>query len=307
MTDHRIAAVVVVYRPDRELLLRLLRAIAGDVAGIFLVLNSAPAPALIEDCRAAAHPTPLQVLGSGANAGLGRAYNEAANAARAADCDLLMLFDQDSTPAGGMAGRLAAALDEARRRFGPVAVVGPRPVPPEPGPDYKFPFVTPRSNPRADAAQSELREIAFLISSGSVIDLDAFVEIGPFREDFFIDGIDIEWCFRARAHGFRCVMELSEAMPHRFGRGLAPVPLLNIRLIRQPPERVFTYARNQTVMMRLPHVPFWWKARTGGSLALRFVVFGLHGRQALALIRGVFSGLRGHSGFRLQDGSQPRQ
>jgi hypothetical protein len=45
-------------------------------------------------------------------------------------------------------------------------------------------------------------------------------------------------------------------------------------------------------MMRLPHVPAWWKARTAASLALRFVVFGLQGRQTLAMLRGIFSGLR---------------
>jgi rhamnosyltransferase len=290
--DHRIAAAVVVYRPDAELLLGLLRSVASDLAGIFLFLNSPLSADLVELCRAAATPAPLQVLGSGANVGLGQAYNEAARAARAAECDLLMLFDQDSSPSPGIPGRLAAALSEAQRRLGPVAVIGPRPVPPEPGADYEFPLITPHVATSGCTAESQLQEIAFVISSGSLIDLDAFLEIGPFREDFFIDGIDIEWGFRARAHGFRSVMALREAMPHRFGRGLVPIPLLNVRLTRQPPERIFTYARNQIMMMRLPHVPAWWKARAGASLALRLVVFGLHGRQTLAIIRGVCAGLR---------------
>src|SRR5689334_12104105 len=120
--DGRIAAAVVVYRPDPELLLRLLRSIAGDVARFLLFLNS-PLPG---------RPALLRLLGSGDNGGLGQAYTEAARAARAAGCDLLMLFDQDSSPSPGMPGRLTAALGEARRQFGPVAVVGPRPRPPEP-------------------------------------------------------------------------------------------------------------------------------------------------------------------------------
>jgi rhamnosyltransferase len=165
---HRIAAVIVVYRPDPELLLQLLANIAGDVASVSLFLNSPLSPELIARCRAAATPTPLQVLGNGANVGLGLAYNEAARAARAAGCDLVMLFDQDSTPAPGMPGRLVAALDDARRRFGPVAVVGPRPVRPGLGTDYKFPFITPRGLDSSDGAEADLREIAFVISSGSL-------------------------------------------------------------------------------------------------------------------------------------------
>lgn len=203
-----------------------------------------------------------------------------------------MLFDQDSSPSPGMPGRLTAVLSEARRQFGPVAVVGPRPRPPEPGTDYKFPLLTPRAG--SDRDESDLREIAFVISSGSLIDLDAYAEIGPFREDFFIDGIDIEWGFRARARGFHSVMAIREKMPHRLGRGVLPIPLLNVRLTRQPLERIFTYARNQMLMMRLPHVPVWWKARASGSLALHLVVFGLHGRQTLAMLRGILAGLRGH-------------
>lgn len=305
--SHRIAGVVVLYRPDRELLLRLLRAIGGELQTVFLFLNSAPAPGLIEDCRAAAQPTRMQVLGSGANVGLGRAYNEASDAAHAAGCDLLMLFDQDSSPSSGAALRLADAFDEAARRFGRIAAVGPRPVPAEPGPDFKFPFVTPRSEAAEAAAHSGLREIAFLISSGSLVDLEALREIGPFREDFFIDGIDIEWGFRARAHGFRCIMATHEAMPHRLGGGLVAIPLLNLRLTRQPPQRVFTYARNQIVMMRLRHVPFWWKARTAGSLTLRLIVFGLNGGQARAILGGVLAGLRHRLGGDGARGIQPHQ
>ena len=211
---HQIAAVIVVYRPDPELLLQLLANIAGDVAQVSLFLNSPLSLELIARFRAVMAPTPLRVLGNGTNVGLGLAYNEAARAARTAGCNLVMLFDQDSTPVPGMPGRLAAALDDACRWFGPVAVVGPRPIQPEPSTDYKFPFITPRGVDRSGGA-SNLCEIAFVISSGSMIDLAALEMIGPFREDFFIDGIDVEWCFRARAHGFRSVMVMSERMPHR--------------------------------------------------------------------------------------------
>jgi rhamnosyltransferase len=148
----------------------------------------------------------------------------------------------------------------------------------------------------AAGAAPRLREVSFLISSGSLIDLDAFAVIGPFREDFFIDGIDIEWCFRARACGFRGLMALSEPMPHRFGGGFVRLPLTGLRLIRQPPERLFTFARNQTAMLRLPHMPVWWKARTGASLALRFVVSlgdGLRGAATTALLGGIRAGWRG--------------
>src|ERR1700731_4138014 len=205
--SHRIAATIIIFRPERDQLLRLVGAIAADVERIFLFLNSMPPDGLIADCVAAAGSTPVETLGAGVNMGCAHVYNVTADAARDRGCDLLLQFDEDSDPPPGL----------------------------------------------------PLREVHFLFSSGSLIDLDALAAIGPFREDFFTDGNEIEWCFRARARGFRCVMVFSEPMPHPLGLGQIRVPLLGIRLAKQPPVRLFTYARNQVAMMGLPLVPVWWK------------------------------------------------
>jgi rhamnosyltransferase len=286
--SHRIAAAIAVYGPERDLLLRLVGAIAPDVERIFLFLNSPPAAGLVEECAAAAGSTPVETLGSGINVGLGRLYNETAVAAGERGCDLVLQFDQDSNPMPGMPRRLMEAFDQAGGYAGRVALIGPRPVP-----------LDTTAGPGTGSPRPSLRKVHFLISSGSLMDLQALAAIGPFRDDFFTDGIDIEWCFRARARGFRCVMALSEPMPHRLGAGLIGLSLTGVGLAKQPPVRLFTYARNQTVMMRLPHVPLWWKARTAALIALRVVLGlsrGFRGPEVAAILRGIRSGLRGEMG-----------
>ena len=293
--SHRIAAAIALHRPDRDLLLRLVSAIAADVERIYLFLNSEPAPGLIEDCAAAAGSTPVEILGTGINMGCARVYNETAAAAVERGCDLLLQFDQDSNPSPGLPRRLIAAFDQAGGHAGRVAVIGPRPVPLETDAAYEV----PTAGPGTAGAPMRLRDVHFLISSGSLIELKALAAIGPFRDDFFTDGNEIEWCFRARARGFRCVMALSEPMPHRLGVGLIRVPLLGVRLAKQPPVRLFTYARNQVAMMWLPHVPLWWKARAAALIALRLLLGlrrGFRGPEASAILRGIRSGLRGELG-----------
>lgn len=285
---HRIAATIVVYRPEPDLLLALVRAIASDVERIFLYLNGPVSAPFAAECEAAAAPACLERLGDGANVGLGRAYNEAADAARNAGYDLLLLFDDDSTPAPGMPGRLAAAFDRAGDR---IALVGPRPHTVDTAGGYKLPPAIPNPAP----LPPDLRDLSFLISSGSLIDLAAFAEIGPFREDFFIDGIDIEWCFRARSRGFRTVMAMDEEMPHRLGRGIIRIPLLNVHFVDNTPARLLTYARNQAAMMRLPHVPGWWKLRAAAAIAIHLgfsILRGFRSREVVAILRGVNAGLR---------------
>lgn len=286
--SHKIAAAIVVYRPERDLLLGLVGAIAADVDCVFLFLNHRPDPRLLAECESAAASTRLAYLGDGDNVGLGRAYNEAARAGREAGCDMLLLFDQDSTPRPGMPGRLAAAFDRAGDR---VALVGPRPHTVDIAGGYKLPPSVANPAP----LPPDLRELAFLISSGSLIDLAALAAIGPFREDFFIDGIDIEWCFRARSRGFRTVMAVDEEMPHRLGQGIIRVPLLYVHFVDNTPARLLTYARNQAAMMRLPHIPGWWKARAAASITIHLafsILRGFRGREVAAILRGVNAGLR---------------
>jgi len=293
---HRVAAAIVIYHPDPEVIVSLIYGIAPDVQLIQLFLNSALPTAFINSCITAAGFTAVRILGNGRNVGLGRAYNEAARHARESGCDLLLLLDQDSTFAPGMAARLTSLLDRARGGASKgIIAIGPRPTRPESGIAYKLPPIAPNSL----RLPSHSTETCFIISSGSIISIDAMMAVGRFREDFFIDCIDIEWWFRARALGFSCIMALNEYMPHRLGRGLIRVPFLNITLIDQPPERLYTYARNQIAMMRLRHVPSGWKLRAILALALRILITVPVYRRSIetkALLRGIIAGLRSEIG-----------
>src|SRR5450759_761467 len=48
----------------------------------------------------------------------------------------------------------------------------------------------------------ELTYVKDAITSGSVYDLDMIKEIGLFREDFFIDAVDLEYCYWAKQNGY---------------------------------------------------------------------------------------------------------
>jgi len=66
-------------------------------------------------------------------------------------------------------------------------------------------------------------------------------------------------------------------------------------LVDQPSARLFRCARNQILMMLLPHVPVWWKARMICSMTLRvlFILLVRRPRRDLKAIRcGIRAGLR---------------
>lgn len=266
-----ILAGIVLFHPDEAELTRLLAVVAPDVREVIAFSNS-PLSSETKARLVAANPN-LRVLEPGGNAGLGAAYNAFAAHARSAKIRHLLLLDQDSLPAPGMIPDLAtvsAALERAGER---PAIVGPRPVGAD-GRPLKIPV-------RPGAGRHGATRVAFVISSGSLVDVEAAASVGEFRTDFFIDAIDIEWCMRAEHAGYSIWVADAVRMDHRLGRGVIRLPF-GIHLADQPPQRLYTYLRNQIAMLRLGHVPLRYKIKTMVSMPARLLVH---------LVRNRFSGV----------------
>ena len=234
------------------------------------------------------------ILLSGAgNVGIAAALNALVAAAADRGAEAVLLLDQDAQVGSGMIDALARARARLASRALPCAVVGP--VPGSGGADAKPPRVR-----RHAAAEpfGTLVPVDFLATSGSLIDVAAFREVGPFRADYFIDGVELEWCFRAWAAGFGCWMAQETTIGHRVGRGT--IRALGIEMPRQPLFRMATYLRNSVYGWRLRHVPLSWKLRQLAYLPLQTVLYWRDAGYRPAVVRrlatAVIDGLRGRLG-----------
>lgn len=295
-TSRRTSAGIVIYHPGEEQLLRLVGAVAPGLREVVVFANSEVSPETEGSLAEAAAPTACRIIRPGANVGLGAAYDAFLASAREAGDLFVLLLDQDSLPPKDAVPRLAdlhARLAAAGER---PAVVGPQPLDPQ-GQPMK---IAPLPAPAPAGLRDEAKRVSFVISSGSLVDVAAAEAIGPFREDYFIDGIDLEWCFRANARGFSIWVAERVTMDHSLGRGVIRLPVLGLLLADQPPRRLYTYLRNQLDMMRLPHVPWAHKAKILLSLPLRLPVYLAHNgfsRDCRAAIRnGLRDGIAGRLG-----------
>ncbi|CAH2601750.1 dTDP-rhamnosyl transferase RfbF [Rhodovastum atsumiense] len=247
---------IVAYDPVPELLIDLVGRMSREAGKVWIFQNSTLDPALKQRlCAAAAGG--ITFLNDGTNAGLGLAYNTMAAASRQAGADLLLIFDQDSSPQAGMLTHLRQGMMDLIRLGKKPALIGPLPVSAEDGtfkPPHPFHLA-------GGSVNGTLHPAEFAISSGSLINLDAFEQLGGFRTDFFIDAVDIEWCFRAWRQGYSCWIDSTAIMPHRLGQGIIRIPVLGMLLARQPPARLYTYVRNQVAMMREGLAPLRWRLR----------------------------------------------
>lgn len=285
-----VCATIVTYRPDLALLERAVAAIAPQVDELVLFDNGSGREAL-EALAALARARGCVLLGGGANVGLAAGFNRGIERARAGGHRFALLLDQDSVAAEGMvAGLLAAygALSETAR----VGAVGPRFHDPRSGLAAPFVRIGFPFNRKLAGAPGERVECDFLISSGCLVPLQVVDDVGGMDESLFIDNVDLDWSFRARAAGYRLFGACDAHMQHSIGDRVLPSRWAPNGVMVHGPERLYYMMRNRVLLYRRPHVPRTWVAQDLPRLCGKFLRMSLFIRPRLRNLRAMAGGLR---------------
>ena len=302
--SHRVLAVVVAYLPDVGVLRALLDTLLAQTAGVFVVDNTPAADQRVEALCAALPQPALHLIRLGENLGIARALNIGIDAALAAGATQVLLSDQDSLPAPDMVAALLAAMDDLQCAGQRVGAVGPTYTDRHTG--ITFPFQAHihgrvfYGHRRPDAAHPTVEALT-LITSGTLVPAPVLRDVGPMREDFFIDNVDIEWSHRVRAAGYALFGVGAAVMFHSMGDQALRVWYFGWRQeSAYSPVRVYYRIRNFVALCRLPFIPWRWKLRSGWNIVGVVYTQTVFGRQRLAALRmaarGLRDGLRGRMG-----------
>ncbi|MCW6511438.1 glycosyltransferase family 2 protein [Lichenifustis flavocetrariae] len=279
-----ILAGVVVFNPNPVQLRTLVDELRKQATGVVLFLNSA----LPEDLRHDFAFLPdVSMIEATSNLGIGVGLNILALAACLRGAGGIVFFDQDSTPPSGLIGRLDAAWADLVDAGVRPAVVSPVLVP-EPGTISKAPTYQYLNRPALGSA----RQVSFVPTSGSLVATDVLRRIGFFRADYFIDGIDLEWSFRAVRQGYSCWVQTSCAMPHAVGSGVIGSRRFGWRMPKQRPFRMYCVVRNTVYGLRLGHIPLSWKLKQVAYLPVQTGAFLLHHRLKWSVLKLLLLGVR---------------
>jgi rhamnosyltransferase len=200
---HNTVAVIVTFQPEADVV-RHAEALVGQVVRIVVVDNGSGPRGMTILNSLSALPS-AHVIRNPVNEGIARALNQGAQAAMDAGADWLLTLDQDAAPGAEIvriAGHATGAYPWPKR----IAVIG-----------AASRRDLARSSGPATRGQPWI-ETGSVITAGSFVSLDAYRAIGGFREDLFIDYVDIEFCLRARASGYRVLASRAPTMTHRIGQ-----------------------------------------------------------------------------------------
>lgn len=294
-----VCAVIVAYRPEADVITGLVDATVAQVGAVVLIDNASdggwqPTVGAALSARGGA------LLVQPHNIGLAAAQNVGIDWAREHGYRHVLLLDQDSEPGDGMVAALHGAL-EALSMAGPVAAVGPRfhdlrEHRDAPFVRIRFPF---NRKLRCDRSTPTIA-CDFLISSGMLIPLAVLDRVGPMDAGLFIDNVDLEWGFRARAQGFALHGVCAATMRHRLGDTRRALPFGLGQVVVHGPSRLYYMMRNRVRLYRMAHTPRAWVAQDVPRVLVKLLLFGVligpRWRNLRCMLRGLSDGMRGCQG-----------
>jgi rhamnosyltransferase len=244
----------------------------------------------------------IEIIFNETNLGIASALNQGFARLINQGLDFVFVFDQDSQPAPGMVDTILDTFNSHPNRE-KIAMVAPMVEDTET--KIKFRYVRPRGRflfERTSFPGQVLEDVSVVITSGALYNLNAYAKIGPFRDDFFIDYVDTEYCLRARQHDYAIIVTGKTSLSHRLGnqqkRHIGP---LTMYPTFHSPLRWYYMSRNRIPMFRLyafrfPHW-FFYELIINSFGLIRLLLFeDQKTSKLMALILGTIDGLHQHMG-----------
>jgi rhamnosyltransferase len=287
-----ICAVLVSFHPDRDLPSRVNRILTQ--VGALVIVDNGSGEASREMLSELSADARVALELNRENLGIASALNIGVRRARLLGYDWVLLIDQDSVPDTDMVAQLIAvhaSFPEPAR----LAVLG-----------AGFRDIhKPEADAHGGAPSPPWEEVESVITSGSLLRLAIWDRIGAFRDDFFIDYVDSEYCFRARAKGYRVAKTRKPLMSHAIGASTRHA-ILGIRrwTSNHSADRRYYMARNDTIMLKDYGRLRWgaWALKSLGRRVRTCKRIALYEDQKLskmaAVASGWWDGVRGNLGPR---------
>lgn len=193
----KIAAVVVLYNPTSNILDNI-NSYINEVDVLYAVDNSDKDNVKIVDKIKSIEK--VKYISLNGNQGIAKALNVGAETALKEGFSWLLTMDQDSKASDKMVTRLYEFVVSDKVKN--IGIVAP------------FPGSRLKPTPETDA-EYEIMDV--VMTSGNLLSLKGYKCTGAFKDDFFIDYVDSEYCLRMRDKDYEIVQVNTIILDHNLG------------------------------------------------------------------------------------------
>ncbi|MDD5717849.1 MAG: glycosyltransferase family 2 protein [Sulfuricurvum sp.] len=193
----KIAAAIILYHPDLSVLQNI-NSYLSDVDILFAIDNSEVTnPSFVE--KIIRNPK-IHYLSNHGNKGIAYALNVGAKKAMEMGYHWLLTMDQDSHATTTMIQEMFKCSTE--KDLSKISIIAPFHA----NPYHRFP-----------STDLQCSRVLTTMTSGNLLNLEAYAVIGPFRDDLFIDYVDNEYCLRSTSLGFTVIQANKAILNHNLG------------------------------------------------------------------------------------------
>lgn len=241
-----ISATVVTYNPNHDHIENI-KKIALQFEKVFVVDNSEKYNEFINYLNV----DNVFVIKNNTNLGIAAALNFGLKMAKDEGFEFCATFDQDSTIDNDFRNKMEAKLIECLDLDEFTVILAPNFFDRNSKSYAMFSKLTKWTcnNFRLDSSGEGLVKSSFAITSGSFVCLELFNEIGNYKEEYFIDHVDSEFCLRAQGLGYSIYIAPNVILNHSIGERTKHRLLgVTIKANNHSPQRRYFIIRNGIAM-----------------------------------------------------------
>jgi rhamnosyltransferase len=271
-----------------------------DQVGHLLVVDNHSDAATLEYLKEikSLHPEKVTTILNAENKGLAAALNQGVKFALSNGFEWLLTLDQDTFVAPDMvAALLNGHINDPRKDE--IAIMAPSTILVT---DSVSAGATPETFFKSRSVKGRpLIEVDLIHTSGNLVRTVTFASVGLFREEFFIDQVDYDFCFRLRRAGLKIVVNQNTTIRHRVGQmRSARFFFRRVFCSNHSAERRYYIARNGTVLSK--ETKNWQFIRRHLTIlfkeSVKVLLYEEGKLEKLKLtIRGIKDGLNGRLGI----------
>lgn len=277
----KIGCIIILYNPDLILLREVLDSIIDQVDSTFIAENSI---SQIDQNLLYGYKHIIYKKMQG-NIGIASAQNNGIKYFIEHSFTHVIFLDQDSIVDKELVPQLIKDFEFLNLNLIQVGAIGPRPINRENNKEYRGGVM--KGKPVTDY----ITEVTEIISSASLVPLKYFEEIGLFEESLFIDGVDHEWCWRAKKiKNLRFFISEKAHLSHKLGEGDR---FFLIRKVAIPtPFRTYYQFRNYFLLARRNYVPIYWKVTNGFKYLVKLFYFPIFIKPRKEYFKNIIAGIK---------------
>lgn len=294
---NNIYCVVVTFNPDIDEFLKFVAIISKQVNKLIIVDNNSENKKHLES-KLKKEPE-IFFISNNENYGIAKAQNQGINIATAENATHVIFFDQDSKISKSF---IKILIDEERKILEngiKLAAIGPQIIDETSG--NSIPFINYKNGFKKRIflhGDNQNQECFSLLSSGTLININALKDVGFYNEDLFIEYVDVEWGARAKSKGYSLYGTSQTKIIHNLGE--SRIHIFSITVPLHSPLRHYYTMRNGIFMQKQSYVPFYWKLNDAVRLLRSFILFSLINPprilQIQMMLKGVIDGFTGKMG-----------